>query len=171
VSGIYGGGAGQQHTRLAEAALRQHVEQGQRAVDVHAIDLVDIRVRRKGLSFDFKDNTDKLEDIHSPRNYENTYIIRAGMQYLCKSNCSVRAGAYFDKSPVQDGYLTPETPDADRIGLSTGASWNFSKCVNLDLSLLYIEGMKRSDKNIETQFEGTYKSKVIIPGFGLEVKF
>jgi len=123
------------------------------------------------LSFDFKDHTEKLADIHSPRKYKETFIIRGGMQYAWKPNITVRCGAYYDMAPVPNGYLTPETPDADRIGLTTGGSWKISKRINLDLSLLYIEGLKRTDKNIETQFEGTFKTRAIIPGLGFEVIF
>lgn len=123
------------------------------------------------LSFDFKDTTEKLQDAHSPRMYKDAFILRAGAQYQLRENLNVRAGAYYDLSPVQDGYLTPETPDANRIGLSVGASWRIAKKVNLDMSLLYIEGMKRTDKNIETQFEGTYKTKAIVPGFSAEILF
>jgi len=123
------------------------------------------------LSFHFADTTAKLQDIHSPRMYKNAFIIRAGSQYHLKENLFVRCGAYYDMSPVQDGYLTPETPDANRIGLSMGASWKVAKWFNLDLSLLYIEGMKRTDKNIETGYEGTYKTKAVVPGIAIEFLF
>ncbi|TAL61413.1 MAG: long-chain fatty acid transporter [Bacteroidetes bacterium] len=123
------------------------------------------------LAFDFADTTAKLQNIRSPRIYKDAFILRAGAQYQLKKNLSVRGGAYYDISPVQDGYLTPETPDANRIGLSMGASWKVAKKLNLDFSLLYIEGAKRSDKNIETEFEGTYKTKAVVPGIAIEFLF
>ena len=42
---------------------------------------------------------------------------------------------------------------------------------NIDLSLLYLEGRKRTDTNIETGFGGTWKAKAVIPGIGLEYIF
>lgn len=123
------------------------------------------------LAFDFADTTSKLQNIRSPRMYKDAFIFRVGAQYLLKDNLTVRCGSYFDMSPVQDGYLTPETPDANRIGLSMGASWKVAKKINLDFSLLYIEGMKRTDKNIETDFGGTYKTKAVVPGFAIEFLF
>ena len=123
------------------------------------------------LSFDFTKNTTLLKDVHSPRMYKNTFIVRAGAQYHYKENVFIRGGIYFDKSPVQSGYLTPETPDANRIGVTAGASWRISKKFNLDLSLLYIEGMKRTDTNIQTQFSGTYKARAVAPGFAIEYLF
>jgi long-chain fatty acid transport protein len=84
---------------------------------------------------------------------------------------TARLGAYFDSSPVNDGYLTPETPDANKIGITAGCSIRISDLVNLDLSFLYIEAMKRTDTNIETQFGGTYKTRAVAPGFSLEFLF
>ncbi len=123
------------------------------------------------LSFDFAKNTSVLADVHSPRMYQNTFIIRGGAQYKLKEKLLVRCGAYFDKTPVQAGYLTPETPDANKIGVTLGASWKVTEKIHLDFSFLYIEGMKRTDTNIETQFSGTYKAKAVAPGFAFEYLF
>jgi long-chain fatty acid transport protein len=122
------------------------------------------------LRIDFKDTTAKLQNIRSARNYQNTFMYRAGAQYIVNENVTIRFGAYFDPSPVDAGYLTPETPDANRIGITTGASFYISEKVKLDCSFLYIEGMKRSDVNLETQFGGTYKSRAFVPGFALEIE-
>jgi long-chain fatty acid transport protein len=70
------------------------------------------------LSFDFVDNTDKLADIASPRNYKNTFIYRFGAEHKINDMFTGRCGAYFDTSPVQDGYMTPETPGSDKTGLT-----------------------------------------------------
>ena len=123
------------------------------------------------LVIDFKDNTDKLTDIHSARMYQNVFIYRIGAQYVLGRKWTGRLGAYFDQSPVKAGYLTPETPDENKIGITAGITFNVTKMIHVDGSLLYIEGMKRTDTNIETQFGGTYKSKAVVPGIGLEWMF
>lgn len=123
------------------------------------------------LVIDFEDNTDKLADIHSPRMYQNSFIYRVGAQYELKEKWAIRLGAYFDSSPVKAGYLTPETPDANKIGITGGATFNVTKMIHVDASLLYIEGMKRTDTNLETQFGGTYKSRAVVPGLSLEWNF
>jgi hypothetical protein len=41
----------------------------------------------------------------------------------------------------------------------------------IDASLLYVEGFKRTDINLETQFEATYKSRGVIPGLNIGLKF
>ena len=123
------------------------------------------------LRIDFADNTDKLSDIASAREYRNSWIARIGAEYQINGRFTVRGGTYFDKSPVQDGYLTPETPDADRIGVTCGFSTVVSKNFTIDLSCLFVEGMKRTDTNLETQFTGTYKSRLVAPGFAINYMF
>lgn len=123
------------------------------------------------LRIDFKDTTEKLQNIRSPRSYKNSFIFRAGMQYKAGKLITLRLGAYYDMSPAPDGYLTPETPDQDKIGITGGGTIAISEKFNLDFSFLYIEGIKRTDTNIETQFGGTYKSRAFVPGFALEYMF
>jgi long-chain fatty acid transport protein len=123
------------------------------------------------LVIDFEENTDKLADIHSPRMYQNSFIYRIGGQYKLKDKWTVRLGTYFDSSPVQDGYLTPETPDANKIGITGGVTFDVTKMIHVDASLLYIEGMKRTDTSLETGFGGTYKSKAVVPGISLTWNF
>ncbi|MBK7182763.1 MAG: outer membrane protein transport protein [Bacteroidetes bacterium] len=123
------------------------------------------------LIIDFADNTDKLKDIHSAREYQNSYIFRLGGQYDLTEKWTARLGAYYDMSPVKAGYLTPETPDADKLGITAGATFKVTKKIFVDVSFLYIEGMKRTDTNLETQFGGTYKSKAVVPGFALSYVF
>ncbi len=123
------------------------------------------------LSFDFKENTEKLADIHSPRQYANSFIYRLGVQYKCKHDISLRAGVYFDEAPVNAGYLTPETPDANKISFTCGAGFKLIKNLHCDISFLYTEAKQRTDTNIETAFAGTWKSKAWVPGFNITYQF
>lgn len=123
------------------------------------------------LSFDFADNTDKLKDIHSPRMYKDAFIARFGWQHSFFNWLTARAGCYYDVTPVPDQYVTPETPDSDKIGITTGLTLKMGRHANLDLSLLVIEGQERTDINLETKFGGTWKSRAVIPGVSLEFLF
>jgi long-chain fatty acid transport protein len=123
------------------------------------------------LSFDFKENTEKLADINSPREYEDSYILRAGLQHLANEKWTFRTGIYYDFTPVQNGYITPETPDANKTGITFGGTYKLGDKFNIDFSLLFIEGKKRTDTNLETQFGGTWKARAVIPGFSLEYLF
>jgi long-chain fatty acid transport protein len=123
------------------------------------------------LIIDFKDNTERLSDLRSARLYKNSLILRWGAQYQLNEKLILRGGFYLDQSPVQSGYLTPETPDSDKLGLTFGLSYSIGSRLSLDAALLYTEGKKRSDTNLETEFEAVYKSKAVIPCLGLSWNF
>ncbi|MEW6468540.1 MAG: outer membrane protein transport protein [Bacteroidota bacterium] len=123
------------------------------------------------LRIDFRDTTAKLQNIRSARQYKDVFIYRIGAQYKVGKGVWVRMGAYFDTSPAPAGYLTPETPDQHKIGITSGVTLMLSEKFNLDFSFLYIEGIQRTDTNLETQFGGTYKSRAFVPGFALEYQF
>jgi long-chain fatty acid transport protein len=108
----------------------------------------------------------------SARNYKNAFIYRIGGEYMVAEGLALRAGAYLDKTPVQDGYLTPETPDSDSRGLSAGIGYSISENISIDASFLYINKKERTDAaNLSGGIAGTYKSVAYIPGIGLNFKF
>ncbi|MBA3707180.1 MAG: outer membrane protein transport protein, partial [Bacteroidetes bacterium] len=120
---------------------------------------------------DFSENSKKLKDAHEATMYENSFTFRIGGQYLLTKKWATRLGAYYDLSPVKNGYFTPETSDTDKLGITVGATYHVTKKVNIDISMIYIEGMKRTDTNINTQFGGSYKTKTVLPGISLEYVF
>ncbi|CAA9249720.1 MAG: hypothetical protein AVDCRST_MAG95-1818 [uncultured Adhaeribacter sp.] len=126
----------------------------------------------ESLRFDYQTNINGSNVTESPRNYENVFIYRLGAQYLVSDKLTVRAGGYFDQSPVQNGYLTPETPDSDATGVSAGVSYKISDHFNVDASFLYLNRKQRTDEaNLSGGIAGTYKSVGYIPGIGLSYNF
>lgn len=106
------------------------------------------------------------------RNYKNTFIYRIGGEYMVNDALALRGGAYLDKTPVQDGYLTPETPDSDSRGLSAGIGYSVSENISIDASFLYINRKERTDAaNLSGGVAGTFKAVAYIPGIGLNFKF
>lgn len=127
------------------------------------------------LAFDYAQNTSSLLDTKSARNYKSIFAFRAGVQYeVCSkedgSSFHVRAGGGFGFSPVQSGYVTPETPDGNRFYLTTGLSYAFSNHFSVDASLYYTK-IVRSDTNQETQLSGTFTTIALAPGLGLIYKW
>lgn len=119
------------------------------------------------LNIDFEQNTEKLADVHSAREYKDVFTVRLGANYIINEHVEVRGGLYFDQTPVQNGYLTPETPDSDRIGITAGTTYNINEKIGINLFYLYTQGKNRTDTNLETGFSGTYKT--IANGFGASV--
>ncbi|SFG71215.1 OmpP1/FadL family transporter [Pontibacter chinhatensis] len=126
----------------------------------------------ESLRFDYKDAVNGSNFTENARNYEDAYIYRIGAEYKATEALALRAGAYYDSSPVQDGYLTPETPDADARGLSVGLGYSVSDNIKLDASFLYINKKERTDASDKSGgIGGTYKAVAYIPGLALTYNF
>lgn len=119
------------------------------------------------LNFDFEENTATLRDSENPRNFENTMVYRVGAEYSALDRLKLRAGIYYDETPIPENYLTPETPGTNKIGISAGFSWYLSDKLSLDASLLHIAGEEREDGYAPLNFYGTYNTSAWIPGFGV----
>ncbi|HXX62343.1 MAG TPA: outer membrane protein transport protein [Bacteroidota bacterium] len=97
--------------------------------------------------------------VITPKNYKDTYLIRAGGEYAL-GGLKLRAGAYYDHTPVDDAYVDPLLPDANRVGFSAGFGINLTKNLSLDAGYLFIKFFDRTVTNTipQTSFDGTYKS-------------
>lgn len=122
------------------------------------------------LAFDYEQNTESLEDTKSARLYENIMAFRLGAQYELNNRFQLRAGIGYGISPVQNGYVTPETPDANRINYTLGVGYNWNNKLCVDASFLYTEA-ERTDTNYETNLSGTFKTRVFAPGISLSYIF
>lgn len=131
----------------------------------------------KSLDIDFADPN--IPDSKNPRNYENSNIYRFGAQYQPTHRVTLRAGYYYDVSPVKEGYFAPETPRNDSQGFTAGLSLNLSSHWAIDASFAYVR-FKEVEASYDyyhddpagpaIPFGGTYKSNAFIPGIGVTYK-
>ena len=122
------------------------------------------------LSFDYENNTASLIDTKSARKYKNTFAFRGGAQYKFTTHLTTRLGLAYGITPVQNGYVTPETPDANRVNYTAGIGYELGKHLKIDASFLFTH-LKRTDTNLETNLSGTYKTNVLAPGISIAYKF
>ncbi len=125
----------------------------------------------QSLDFDFAENTPALQDSENPRNFSNSAVYRIGAEYHLNKKFDLRAGFYYDQTPIPEDYLTPETPGTNKYGMSGGLSWYITDKFSIDVSFLYIQGQKREDGYALEDFYGTYYTNAFIPGFGLNYSF
>jgi long-chain fatty acid transport protein len=123
------------------------------------------------LKFTFANKTAAVNVSSSPALYEDKLIARLGAEYKINKIVTARLGGYYDPSPVPDGYLNPQTPSADQIGLTVGFSVYPVKGLSVDAAFLYVMGMEREGTYSPDNFSGTYKTSVYIPGIGLTYNF
>jgi long-chain fatty acid transport protein len=121
----------------------------------------------QALAFDYATNTSALADTYSPRNYKNAFALRTGAEYKYTNKLALRFGGGYAATPVKDGYVTPEVPDANRYYLTGGLGYKIAKRLDIDLSFEFEHLFTRTQTNIETQLSGTFHSNVYIPGVAL----
>lgn len=129
----------------------------------------------ESLDIDFAN--DQIPDSQNPRNYKNSSVYRFGLQYKATNAFTLRAGYYFDESPVQAGFFAPETPRNDSNGYTAGLTFNVGSRFEIDASFLYLN-FKEVDASYDfyfedgnaAPFEGTYKSSAFVPGLGITYK-
>ena len=116
---------------------------------------------------------------NNPRNYKNSSAYRFGLQYMATDKIALRAGYYYDGSPVQSGFFAPETPRNDSHGFSGGLSVNITSNLAIDASFFYLRFEEINESydfgtdpvtGEPSSFGGTYKSSAFAPGLGLTYK-
>ena len=123
------------------------------------------------LILDFKNNTELLEDTKLARNYKDAWAFRAGASYDIDEKLVVRAGAFYDMTPVQQGFVTPDGPDANRLGLTLGASYKASDRLQIDASAMYVRTADREGNYDQVGFSGVYRIRAFIPTVGVSYSF
>jgi long-chain fatty acid transport protein len=122
------------------------------------------------LGFDYENNTESLADTRSAREYKNTIAIRFGAQYSITEKLKARAGIAFAQSPVQEGYVTPETPDNNRLNYTVGLGYQINEHLIIDASCLFTH-IERTDTNLETNLSGTFITNVFSPGLSITFQY
>jgi len=123
------------------------------------------------LDFDFETNTSSLEDSQNPRKYDDAIILRVGAQYSMSEKVILRAGFYYDESPIQDDYLNPETVSSNNWVGTGGLTYQPNHSFSLDLSLIAIKGEERTSQYKPANFGGVYETFALIPGIGFNYTF
>jgi long-chain fatty acid transport protein len=85
------------------------------------------------------------------QNYKDGWFYSVGAEYDVSEILTVRAGVAYEKSPVQDAFRTPRTPDNDRLWLSAGASYQIAEAWKAHMAYSFV---KIKDAPINLAIEG-----------------
>ncbi len=88
----------------------------------------------KELVADFPDKSDLIKS----ENWEDNYRFAVGTTYKLDQKWTLRSGVAYDMSAVDDKYRTTTIPETDRLWLSVGAGYEWSKNLTLDAGFTYI---------------------------------
>lgn len=131
------------------------------------------------LDVQFTENVLNGYNIKASKNYRNSFAARVGGQYALTERFDVRAGVYYDQTPVKSDFYNPETPGMDKIGTSVGFSFRPFTGFSIDVSALYIAGLGRDGSYTyvdplskkEVVFSGHYSTKAFAPTIGISYNF
>ena len=123
------------------------------------------------LIFDFKENNETLVDSRNPRKYSNSFIPRIGAEYKFNKVFTGRLGFYYDSTPTNADYFSPETVSLDQIAFTLGLSIMPIEGLSIDLSYLQLEGLESDKQYLPDNFKGTYTTRAFIPGIGVSYNF
>ncbi len=133
----------------------------------------------ESLKFDFETETAAVQSFDDPRNFNDRWIFRIGTEVDATDWLQIRLGSYYDPSPVDEGYITPETPDVDRIGISGGFGVEITPRLGLNASLLVVTSSLREQSEQSAIDAGTigkvpvgeFRTLAFIPGVSLQYTF
>ena len=123
------------------------------------------------LIIDFKENNETLVDSRNPRLYSNSFIPRIGAEYKFNKVFTGRVGVYYDQTPTNADYFSPETVSLNQVAFTLGLSIMPIEGLSIDLSYLQLEGLESDKQYMPDNFAGTYKTRAIIPGIGVSYNF
>lgn len=89
----------------------------------------------EAIRLNFDENTAVLPDVSIRRDYDNSWSIRLGAEYLWNNHWALRGGYYFDRTPVPDRAVDPILPDGSRTAISLGFGYALGS-YNFDLAYI-----------------------------------
>jgi long-chain fatty acid transport protein len=104
-------------------------------------------------------------DAVQPNGWRDTLAVRMGGEWQ-RGKLVARVGGYYDPSPVPAAHLTPSTPDANRLGLTLGASWRLADAWTADVFGEHIWLLRRDTTSVDTM-PASYGGSAVVFGAGV----
>ena len=118
--------------------------------------------------------TDGTQLNSTPQHYHNTVFASLGASYKVLDSLTLRAGTAFDKTPVSNAYRTVRVPDADRVWLAGGVSYEVLPGTAIDFAYAHLFVKDSRINEVSTTgdlLQGRFTNSVDIVSVGTRVKF
>jgi long-chain fatty acid transport protein len=131
------------------------------------------------LDVEYTNVSNQTSTSYDYKSWNAVWAFRVGTEYKVNETWKLRAGSYFDMTPVSDRYFETRNACSNRFGVSVGAGWtkgNFS----VDASYLYLKFMERRVQNSiqddgitggTTVLNGKYNTVARLPAVSVNYKF
>jgi long-chain fatty acid transport protein len=131
------------------------------------------------LVIDYTTDNGTAKQSKDIKNWNPSWAFRVGTEYKVNETWKLRAGSYFDMTPVVDRYFETRNACANRFGVSAGAGWTKGN-LSVDVSYLYLKFMERRVQNSiqddaiaggTTVLNGKYNTTARLPALSVNYKF
>jgi long-chain fatty acid transport protein len=119
------------------------------------------------LLVDFED--DATTDSEQVNRWETSVSVRGGAEYRVLPWLAARAGLFYDPSPVPAATIAPNSPDSNRLGVTTGLGARLPWGVSIDAFYAYIHFLGQHSENAEN-LDASYDGNLHIVGLGLSYR-
>jgi long-chain fatty acid transport protein len=104
-------------------------------------------------------------DVTQQQQWHDTVSLRAGTEWT-RGRFTLRDGVYLEPSPAPTKTLAPTVPDATRLGVSTGASWQLSRALAVD-GFVELMWLLRRDTSDVDALQASYGGRATLAGVGV----
>jgi long-chain fatty acid transport protein len=123
------------------------------------------------LAFNYSAPVNGTMRSSAARLYQNRLASRLGMHYQATPSMEIMVGGAYDPSPVRDGYVTPDLPDASRVVGTAGFCWKPVPKLGILAVVEYVSSERRDATYHEANLNGRYQTKAVTPGIGISYDF
>ena len=124
----------------------------------------------ESLEFTFEESGEILNSSN-PRKYSNNFITRIGAQWNVIDILDLRVGFYYDPTPTNENYFTPETVSLNTVAWTAGFSIRPIDMLSIDFSFAQLHGLQSKKSYTPDNFSGSYRVITNIPGLGVSFNF
>ncbi len=104
-------------------------------------------------------------------NLKNTLTFKSGIEWVSNEVITLRLGGYYALSPVRNGFVSPEYPDANKIGVTAGMGLHFRNNFQIQVSGKYEMTGERTFSFAQEGFSGIYKLNTYSAGISMGYDF
>jgi len=125
------------------------------------------------INIEFRSPDTRISNVDNEivRNFENAFSVRMGVEYAINRNSFIRFGAIYNKSPVQDTFVSPEFPDTDHIGLTAGYGILLFNHFQIDVAYKFEYSPETFGELASKNFSGLYETITNVLGVGVSYVF
>lgn len=120
------------------------------------------------LAFDFEN--EDTPDSKTTKDWEDAPTYRFGLEYSFKDMIYVRGGGYYDVTPIKDGYVSPELPDATQFVPTFGFGVKLPNNIAFDFAWIHQDAQRESSLD-DAGFTAKYHRIADVFSFSLSYNF